>query len=53
MDLFWQQLLIVLAVGLAVLYLAVRYRRRRDRKEGCTKCPTMKVLSEGRRSRVR
>ncbi|MFH1373487.1 MAG: hypothetical protein ABII79_06825 [bacterium] len=49
MDIFWQQVLVGVAVGLAVTYLIIRYVRRRRRQAGCASCPVMRDLDERQR----
>ncbi|MFQ6007434.1 MAG: FeoB-associated Cys-rich membrane protein [Candidatus Zixiibacteriota bacterium] len=44
MDIFWQQIMIVVAVGLSVFYLVYRHIRRRRKNSGCANCPTLKTL---------
>lgn len=49
MSIFWQQLLIGVAIALSVLYLVIYYVRRRKRKSACSACPTLKTLKDNHR----
>jgi len=49
MDIFWQHVLVVVAVGLAVTYLVIRYVRRRRRQAGCAACPATRNLGKRQR----
>ncbi|UCD62955.1 MAG: hypothetical protein JSW34_09360 [Candidatus Zixiibacteriota bacterium] len=44
MSMFWQQVIIYGALGLAVTYLVIHYVRRRRIKAGCRSCPAVKTF---------
>jgi len=43
MALLWQQIVIGLIIAAAVIYLVVRYIRRRRRQIACSRCGLMKL----------
>jgi hypothetical protein len=43
MDIFWQQIVIVVALIAAISYLVRRAIRRQDQKTACTRCPYKKT----------
>ncbi len=44
METLWQQIMVLVAVCLAVVYLVVYYIRRQRRKADCASCPSLRVL---------
>jgi len=49
MAIFWQQIIVIASVCLAVAYLVFHYVRRKRRKADCANCPTLKALQDRRR----
>lgn len=48
MGLFWQQIIIAIAVVAAISYLVYHQIQKRRRKAGCSSCPIRKTIDEGR-----
>jgi hypothetical protein len=44
MEPFWQQLIVGVVVALSLVYLVIRYFKRRRAKGGCANCPTFRTL---------
>jgi len=53
MDVFWENIMVLVAVCLAITYLALRSVRRKRRRSGCANCPTLKVLQDQRQAKTK
>ena len=53
MDIFWQHIIILAAVSLAVVYLAFHYVRRKRNKATCANCPTFKTFQNQHKAKTK